>query len=147
TPPHPRNPPPRLFQGKLSRDKPLWELYLVHGVEGDRSAIVSKVHHCLVDGVSGIELLMIVMDVSPNPPPPPPPPEPRAVGPIPCPISAFCNAMFDRMADTLRTTAEVQKALLSAIDNPASVRSLNRALETVLPYFLVAGRRAPSYKP
>src|SRR3990172_5069636 len=96
----------RLFQGRLSRDKPLWELYLVHG----------------------IELLMILMDVSPNPPPPPPPPEPVAVGPIPDPISRFFNAMFDRMADNLRTTADVQKALLSAIDNPASARSVNRAL-------------------
>ena len=137
----------RLFQGRLSRDKPLWELYLVHGVEGGRSALVSKVHHCLVDGVSGIELLMIVMDVSPNPAPPPPPPEPVAVGPIPDPISRFFNAMFDRMADNLRITADVQKALLSAIDDPASVRSLNRALETALPYFLRPGRRAPFNKP
>ncbi|MCH7999901.1 MAG: wax ester/triacylglycerol synthase family O-acyltransferase, partial [Chloroflexi bacterium] len=60
----------QLFQGMLSRDKALWEIYLVHGLEGGRSALVSKVHHCLVDGVSGIELLMVVLDVSPNPPPP-----------------------------------------------------------------------------
>src|SRR5512145_240938 len=59
-----------IFAGMLDRDKPLWEMYLVKGLEGDRSAIVSKVHHCLVDGVSGIELLMIVLDVTPNPPPP-----------------------------------------------------------------------------
>jgi len=137
----------RLFEGKLSRDKPLWELFLVHGVEGGRSALVSKVHHCLVDGVSGIELLMIVMDVSPNPPPPPPPAEPAPEKVIPDPISRFVNAMFDRMADNLRTTADVQKALLSAIDNPASLRSLNRALETALPYFLRPGRRAPFNKP
>ena len=136
-----------VFQGKLDRDKPLWELYLVHGVEGDRSALVSKVHHCLVDGVSGIELLMIVMDVSPNPPPPPPPPEPVAVKSIPDPISRFFDAMFDRMADNLRTTADVQKALLSAIDNPASTRSVTRALETAVPYFLRPGLRAPFNKP
>ncbi|MBI2913923.1 MAG: wax ester/triacylglycerol synthase family O-acyltransferase, partial [Chloroflexi bacterium] len=45
----------RLFAGKLDRGKPLWEMYLVRGLEGQRSAAVSKVHHCLVDGVSGIE--------------------------------------------------------------------------------------------
>ena len=39
-----------LFAPKLDRGKPLWELYIVEGLEGGRSAMVSKVHHCLVDG-------------------------------------------------------------------------------------------------
>ena len=56
----------KLFEGMLDRNKPLWEIYMVEGLEGPRSAMVSRVHHCLVDGVSGIELLMIVLDVSPN---------------------------------------------------------------------------------
>ena len=133
----------RLFQGMLSRDKPLWELYLVHGLEGDRSALVSKVHHCLVDGVSGIELLMIVMDVSREPPPPPPPSEPYDPPPLPDIATRFFDAVFDRLADGLKTSAGFQRALLSAIDNPASTRSLSRALETALPYFLRPGLRAP----
>src|SRR3990170_4602879 len=93
----------RLFQGMLSRDKPLWEMYLVHGLEGDRSALVSKVHHCLVDGVSGIELLMMVLDVSPNPAPlaasaaPWRPPSPTSSGPAARPRSTApspANASF-----------------------------------------------------
>src|SRR5580765_2541066 len=39
-----------LFAPILDRDKPLWEMYVVDGLEGNRSALVSKVHHCLVDG-------------------------------------------------------------------------------------------------
>lgn len=133
----------RLFQGMLSRDKPLWEIHLVHGLQGDRSALVSKVHHCLVDGVSGIELLMMILDVSPNPPPPPPPPGPYEPPPVPDTVTRFFDALFDRLTDGLKTTADIQKALLNTIDNPAAARSLNRALETALPYFAVPGQRAP----
>ena len=137
----------RLFQGMLSRDKPLWEMYLVHGLQGDRSALVSKVHHCLVDGVSGIELLMIVLDVSQDPPPPPPPPEPFRPPPLPDAITRLSDALFDRMADSLRTAADTQRALLKALDNPASSRSISRAVETALPYFLRPGQRAPFNAP
>ncbi len=132
----------RAFQGMLSRDKPLWEIQLVHGVEGHRSALVSKVHHCLVDGVSGIELLMMVLDVSPNPPPPPPP-APYELPPTPDTVSRFFDALFDRMTDGLKTTADIQKALLDTVDNPATARTLNRTLELVIPYFAVPGQRAP----
>jgi WS/DGAT/MGAT family acyltransferase len=131
----------RLFQGMLSRDKALWEIYLVHGLEGDRSALVSKVHHCLVDGVSGIELLMVILDVSPDPPPPTS--EPYDPPPIPDAASRFFDALFDRMADGLKATADIQKALLNTVDNPASLRSVSRALETALPYFTRPGQRAP----
>jgi WS/DGAT/MGAT family acyltransferase len=137
----------RLFQGMLSRDKPLWEIYLVHGLEGGGSALVSKVHHCLVDGVSGIELLMIVLDVSPSPPPPPPPDEPYAPPPLPDPISRLSDALFDRLADGLKRRADFQKELLSTLDNPASLRSISRALETALPYFARPQRRAPFNAP
>jgi len=133
----------RVFQGRLSRDKPLWEIHLVHGLEGDRSALVSKVHHCLVDGVSGIELLMMVLDVSPDPPPPTPPPGPYEPPAMPDTVTRFFDAVFDRLADGLKTTADIQKALLNTVDNPASVRSLSRALETALPYFAVPSQRAP----
>jgi WS/DGAT/MGAT family acyltransferase len=67
----------------LARTRPLWEMFIVNGMDGDRSAIVSKIHHCMVDGVSGIDLLMQVVDLSPKPAPPPPQQhwEPRALPP------------------------------------------------------------------
>lgn len=136
----------RLFQGMLSRDKPLWEINLVHGLEGGRSALVSRVHHCLVDGVSGIELLMIVLDVSPNPPPPPPAPPAEEPEEAPDPVMRLFDALFDRMADNLKTIADFQKGLLDTIDQPDPLRSLTRALETALPYFTVPVRRAPFNK-
>lgn len=53
----------RLMGQELDRERPLWELWLVEGLEDDRWAIISKVHHCMVDGVTGVDLLTIVLDL------------------------------------------------------------------------------------
>src|SRR5471032_2824951 len=52
----------RLFSQQLDRDKPLWELWLVEGVGEDRFAVVSKTHHCMLDGVSGVDLATVLLD-------------------------------------------------------------------------------------
>ncbi|MCP5044796.1 MAG: wax ester/triacylglycerol synthase family O-acyltransferase [bacterium] len=51
----------RIMSEKLDLNKPLWELWIVEGLEGGRLAIISKVHHCLIDGISGIDLLSAFM--------------------------------------------------------------------------------------
>ena len=52
----------RLFSQALDRDKPLWEMWLVEGLGDSRFAIVSKTHHCMLDGVSGVDLATVLMD-------------------------------------------------------------------------------------
>ena len=59
----------RIFTRLLDRGRPLWEVYVVDGLAGGRSAIVTKVHHCMVDGVSGVGLLNVMFDLSPDTPP------------------------------------------------------------------------------
>jgi WS/DGAT/MGAT family acyltransferase len=136
-----------VFAPMLRRDKPLWEMYLVRGLEGDRSALVSKVHHCLVDGVSGIELLMLVFDVSPNPPPPPPPPnEERA--PDPGPLARLLDAILDNAAGSIDQWAEFQQSLADTIwEGDSRRRRVMRAMETALPYMVSPVQRAPFNKP
>ena len=56
----------RIFARPLDRRRPLWELYLIHGLQGGRVALLTKVHHSLVDGVSGNEILSVLLDPSPE---------------------------------------------------------------------------------
>lgn len=56
----------RVMAQQLDRGRPLWEMWMVEGLPGDRWAVVSKVHHCMVDGVAGSELLGLILDVTPE---------------------------------------------------------------------------------
>ena len=57
----------RIFSQRLDRSKPLWEMYLVEGLEDGRFALISKTHHALVDGVSGVDLATVIFDLVPEP--------------------------------------------------------------------------------
>jgi WS/DGAT/MGAT family acyltransferase len=56
----------RIMSQKLDRAKPMWELWFVEGLEGGRFAVISKVHHCLIDGISGVDLLGAFMGANPE---------------------------------------------------------------------------------
>jgi diacylglycerol O-acyltransferase / wax synthase len=57
----------RIFSQRLDRSKPLWELWVVQGLEKGRFAIISKTHHALVDGVAGVDIATVLFDLSPVP--------------------------------------------------------------------------------
>ena len=61
-----RNLAGRVLGQRLDMAKPLWEVWLVEGLEDDRWAIISKVHHCMVDGVAGTDLMQLMFDLDPD---------------------------------------------------------------------------------
>jgi WS/DGAT/MGAT family acyltransferase len=56
----------RIMSQQLDRGKPLWELWFVEGLEGDRFAVISKIHHCMIDGVGSVDLMTGLMGPDPD---------------------------------------------------------------------------------
>ena len=70
----------RIFARPLDRARPLWELYVIHGLESGHVAALTKIHHALIDGMSGAEIMGLLLDLEPTGRELPPPPEQRARG-------------------------------------------------------------------
>ncbi|MBW2241165.1 MAG: wax ester/triacylglycerol synthase family O-acyltransferase [Deltaproteobacteria bacterium] len=56
----------RVMAQQLDRERPLWEMWVVEGLEGDRFAMISKIHHCMIDGMAGVDLAQTLMDTKPS---------------------------------------------------------------------------------
>jgi WS/DGAT/MGAT family acyltransferase len=57
----------QIFSQRLDRSKPLWELWIIEGIELDHWAMISKTHHALIDGLSGIDIATALLDIGPEP--------------------------------------------------------------------------------
>ena len=90
----------RVMSQRLDRDHPLWEYWVIEGLAQDRWALISKVHHCMVDGVSGTDLYRVIFDFSPEPSPPAA--DDRAVGAEPSPLSLAARAAVDSVVLPVR---------------------------------------------
>lgn len=56
----------RLMSQQIDRTKPMWEMVVVEGLDEDRFAIVTKIHHCMIDGLSGVDLMAVLMSLVPS---------------------------------------------------------------------------------
>jgi WS/DGAT/MGAT family acyltransferase len=102
----------RIFTPMMDRSKPLWDIYLVYGLKGKRTAMIARVHHCMVDGISGVDLLKIVLDISPHPKAEPvfegPPPPLR-----PDPMRRFLDSLLGGLQEGMNRFMEFQNGLLN----------------------------------
>jgi WS/DGAT/MGAT family acyltransferase len=89
-----------LFRTPLDRDRPMWELWLVDGLADGRVGIVEKIHHALIDGVSGVELAAALFDLEPCRQPERP--AARSVAPPPGPARLALDAIADQFTDPFR---------------------------------------------
>jgi diacylglycerol O-acyltransferase / wax synthase len=104
----------RIFSQQMDRTKPLWEIWLVQGLEKNRFALLSKTHHSLVDGVAGIDLMTVLFDVKPVPEPPGRPESDWT--PRPAPGRAQLIALAAR--DTADAPSRIARRALTAFQHP-----------------------------
>jgi len=86
----------RLFSQRLDRSKPLWEIWLVEKMAGERFALIAKTHHALVDGISGVDITTVLFDTAPDPVPTSRPPVPWTASPLPGSAKLLGEALRER---------------------------------------------------
>jgi diacylglycerol O-acyltransferase / wax synthase len=97
----------RIFSQRLDRSKPLWEMWLVDGLEDDRFAIIGKSHHALVDGVSGVDINTVMFDLEREPEGPPAPPDQWLPKPEPSDAEVLAEAILDRLTNPREIAGDV----------------------------------------
>jgi len=109
----------RVFSQALDRRRPLWELWLVEGLSGNRFAVLSKTHHALVDGVSGVDIATVLFDTSPEPMPVAPPESEWVPRPLPSKAQLLADALLERAT----VPGEVVRGVRATFRGPRQVAS------------------------
>jgi len=102
----------RLMSQELDRNRPLWETWIVEGLADGTWALISKVHHCMVDGISGTDLMAVVLDASPEGSPP----VDDDWTPAPEPTDA--DLVRDAISETLASPNEMARWVRSSLRGP-----------------------------
>ena len=119
----------RIFSTELDRGKPLWEMWVVEGLDrGERFAVIHKVHHCMVDGLAGADMMAVFngFDAAAEDTPAPPPWVPR-------PSPSHGELLRDRVWAGLELPGKIASGLWNTLkDGPISVLSKGADLATTL---------------
>ena len=136
----------RIFSRMLDRSKPLWEIYVVDGLKDGRGAVIWRAHHALADGISGMRLLELFLD--PTPEGSPAPLEPRRRLPPKSPdapaggISGVVHSTLDGLLATDKGLVDFAQALLGDPKQDGA-----KGLLDLLPELLLSVERLPFNKP
>jgi diacylglycerol O-acyltransferase / wax synthase len=118
----------RIFSQRLDRTKPLWEMWLVQGLSDGRFALITKTHHAMVDGISGVDLATVLFDLGPVPTEIEPEDPPWAPEPEPSPV----ELVADGVKAVAKFPFELGERAVGALRDPASaVREAREAAEGV----------------
>ncbi len=112
----------RIMSQKLDRGKPLWEMWVVEGLAGGRFAIITKAHHCMVDGIAGMSEIATLLR---------PTPDDRIEEPpswFPRPVPSQTRALGDEVAHRVRAPLGIMQRARKALTEPAN--TLETALDT-----------------
>lgn len=110
----------RIFARPLDRSRPLWELYVINGLPDGKIGLHTKVHHSVVDGVSGAEILSILLDQSPDGREIPPPERERATEREPSDLEMLARGLAGMPLFGLRALRSIPRTLPNLPDIPGT---------------------------
>src|SRR5271166_596661 len=115
----------KIVSARLDRERPLWDFTLAR-LKGRRTGLITRIHHCLADGISGVGIVNVIMDTSPAPPPLPrtkvrvePPPPPRDAGAAL--LSGLAKSYFSLVNGALSAQTKLLGMAEQAIANPVGL--------------------------
>lgn len=100
----------------LDRSRPLWEMWVIEGLEHGHVAVLTKVHHAAIDGASGNEITVATLDLEADPPPPPPPDEPWVPDKVPSEAELLGYAATSLARQPFRVVRATGRTVRSTID-------------------------------
>jgi diacylglycerol O-acyltransferase / wax synthase len=111
----------RIQEGLLDRERPLWELWMVEGLENGHVALLQKTHHSLIDGVSGVDVATLLLDPSPDFVPP------VLTAWTPAPAPSASQLLLDTVRERATEPAEFVRSIRSLLRGPR--HAVERATE------------------
>jgi WS/DGAT/MGAT family acyltransferase len=119
----------RIYARPLDRSRPLWEIYLIHGLPRDRVAVMSKIHHAVIDGISGAEIMGALFDPTPEGPDTPPPPATEPADRKPSDLGMLARGLLGLPRYPLRVIKSAPRALpnLAEVQSFAAIPGVSRA--------------------
>ena len=127
----------RIFEPLMDRSRPLWEMHIFTGLEGDRSAVLWRIHHCIVDGVSWVETLHVMLEPRPDAVAPTPIKldEPK---PLPNAAERLVDAAYDLASTQLRAVRRIMSSMGRGAKTPSPSAAITEALGPLLRPTIVA---------
>ena len=107
----------RIMSQQLDRGRPLWEMWFVEGLDRDQFALISKTHHCIIDGISGADLISVLMEPFPNSEPGEP------VAWVPRPHPSETRLLVDEVRRRMAQPFDVLRAARAAVLHPEQTLS------------------------
>ncbi|MBI2705967.1 MAG: wax ester/triacylglycerol synthase family O-acyltransferase [Actinobacteria bacterium] len=120
----------------LDRGLPLWEMDVVEGLDDGTIALVSKLHHACIDGVTGADMMAHLLDLEPDAEGPPPPDEPWTPDAVPSDLSLYASAVVARVTDPLRGVRAARRAAGSLFEMARGMTGIgtDQKLNVALPF-------------